>query len=120
MVEQMEMEQAAALASAAAPSAAGDDGEWAIVEVMGHRRHAGYVRDVERFGAKLLRIDIYQGDAKEPRETVFYSGSALFSLRATDEATARRISAPYSPPTPTLLSLRDDFGDDAGNEEDAT
>lgn len=27
--------------------------EWAIVEMMGHRRRAGRIEEVERFGAKM-------------------------------------------------------------------
>ncbi len=35
-----------------------DGWEWAIVEIFGHRRHAGRAREEERFGAKMLRIDV--------------------------------------------------------------
>jgi hypothetical protein len=31
---------------------------WAIVELMGHRRLAGYVREVELAGAGMLRLDV--------------------------------------------------------------
>ena len=31
---------------------------WAIVELMGHRRLAGYVRQAEQFGAAMLRLDV--------------------------------------------------------------
>lgn len=38
---------------------AGDPFEgWAILELMGHRRLAGYVREVELAGAGLLRLDV--------------------------------------------------------------
>lgn len=30
---------------------------WAIVELMGHRRLAGFVREVSMFGASMLRLD---------------------------------------------------------------
>lgn len=47
------------MAEEAPIDAAVDDGwEWAIVEVFGHRRHAGRIREEERFGAKMLRIDV--------------------------------------------------------------
>ena len=36
------------------PSVEQDGFEWAIVEVLGHRKHAGRVREEERFGAKML------------------------------------------------------------------
>lgn len=31
---------------------------WAIVELMGHRRLAGYVRQAEQFGVAMLRLDV--------------------------------------------------------------
>ena len=34
------------------PSVEQDGFEWAIVEVLGHRKHAGRVREEERFGQK--------------------------------------------------------------------
>ena len=32
--------------------------EWMLVEIMGHRTHWGRSREEERFGAKMLRIDV--------------------------------------------------------------
>jgi Protein of unknown function (DUF5131) len=34
------------------------EGEWALVEVFGHRKHYGRAREVERFGTKMLRVDV--------------------------------------------------------------
>ncbi len=31
---------------------------WAIVELMGHRRLGGYVRQAEQFGVAMLRLDV--------------------------------------------------------------
>ena len=43
----------------ATPSNAGPAPEmWAQVEIFGHRRHYGRISEVERFGAKLLRVDV--------------------------------------------------------------
>ena len=68
------------------PSVEQDGFEWAIVEVLGHRKHAGRVREEERFGAKMLRIDVpVHGDCDrewlanlllQPRRRSFRSGSA--------------------------------------------
>ncbi|TIN36796.1 MAG: hypothetical protein E5Y10_21950 [Mesorhizobium sp.] len=87
-----------------------DDGfEWAIVEIFGHRKHAGRSREEERFGAKMLRIDvptigINQAEGKpaevsgvESWTTHWYGGASLFSYTLTDEATVMRINRPYVP-----------------------
>ena len=37
---------------------------WAIVELMGHVRVAGFVTEEERFGVKLGRIDIHDGEVQ--------------------------------------------------------
>ena len=65
---------------------------WALLELMGHRKRAGYVREVELAGTKVLRIDMPCGkdEAEQDRVIVeYYSASALFALRPSDEATIR-------------------------------
>ena len=92
----------------------GEAYEWAIVEVFGHRRHAGRVREEERFGAKMLRIDVPNRGSPDEHgwSTHFYGGAAIFSFSLTDEATALRINKPYDAPSRTLLpasGAEDDF-----------
>lgn len=55
-----------------------DDGwQWAIVEIFGHRKHAGRTREEERFGAKMLRIDVpIDGDPAKGWTTIYYGGSS--------------------------------------------
>ena len=60
---------------------------WAIVELMGHRQRGGYVKDVEMFGGKLLRIDIPVDHEKTVTE--FYGCSALYALRPCTEEIVR-------------------------------
>lgn len=105
-----------------------DDGwEWAIVEIFGHRRHAGRTREEERFGAKMLRIDIpiveWSIDRDEDGssraiitgwKTHFYGGASLFSFSLTDEATAIRANAPHQAPARLTYSGLDDASEDAG------
>jgi hypothetical protein len=90
-----------------------DDGfEYAIVEIMGHRKLFGRIREEERFGAKMLRIDIpkptapptlfdaAEGKPEEPPltwVTQWYGGSSIFSMTLTDESTVMRANAPYAP-----------------------
>ena len=88
-----------------------DDGwEWAVVEIMGHRRHVGRTREVERFGAKMIRVDVPAcgNPAEHGWITHFYPGSALFSFTPTDEASALRANRPYEPPALYALSAPDD------------
>ncbi|APU92983.1 acetyltransferase [Ochrobactrum phage POI1126] len=101
-----------------------DDGfEWAVVEVFGHRRHAGRAREEERFGAKMLRIDIPslawpedQPEAKEPVitgwVTHFYGGASIFSYTLTTEQTAMQMNRPYKPASIYALPEPDLAGDD--------
>lgn len=67
---------------------------WAILELMGHRQRGGYVKDVEMFGGKMLRIDIpVNGDTTV---TEFYGGSAVYALRpCTEEIVRKHVSQSY-------------------------
>jgi hypothetical protein len=73
--------------------------EWAILEIFGHRKHAGRIREEERFGTKMLRIDIpIEGDpAVKGWRSHYYSGGSIFSLSLTDEASVLAANAPYRP-----------------------
>ena len=86
--------------STASSDAVNNDGfEWAIVEIFGHRKHAGRTREEERFGAKMLRIDVpTKGDpAAHGWTTHYYGGASIFSFSLSDEATVMRLNRPYEP-----------------------
>jgi|GEM_PF-2070789 len=80
---------------------------YAILELMGHRRLAGYVREVELAGAGVLRLDVpdseYLGGQLDPSDpahwtaTQFYAPAALYCLTPTTEAAARRVAAGADP-----------------------
>ena len=92
-------------------TAAEDDGwQWAIVEIFGHRRHAGRTREEERFGAKMLRIDIpVDGDpAAKGWTTHYYGGASIFSFSLCDEAAALKVNKPYASPSRYLAPPDDD------------
>lgn len=83
--------------------------EWAIVEVFGHRRHVGRAMEVERFGAKMLRVDVPKlgpGESEVTWSTHLYGGSSIFSYTPTDEKTvmnyAERVRA-----APAAIPYRD-------------
>lgn len=71
--------------------------DWAIVELMGHRRLAGRVQETRLGGADVLRIDVPAGDGFT---TQFYGGSALYCLTPTTESVARQIAAAGATPEP--------------------
>ena len=76
---------------------------WAILELMGHRRRAGQVSEVELASAKLLRLDIPAVDdegAAIPALTEFYGGAAIYCLTPCAEDVARRIARAIGNPHP--------------------
>ncbi len=83
------------------PSPAEEDGwEWAIVEIFGHRSHAGRTREEERFGAKMLRIDIpVKGDSvAHGWQTSYYGGASIFSFTLATEERVMAANRPYQRP----------------------
>lgn len=87
-----------------------DQFEWAVVELFGHRRHVGRTREEERFGAKMLRVDV-PNDGKPAEKgwtTHYYGGAAIFSFTLTDEATALKANKPYEPAGRYLAPPDDD------------
>ena len=65
--------------------------EWAIVEIMGHRIISGRVSEVTRFGAPFCRVEVDLPDGTIAAQE--YSGSAIFCITPSDEATVRRRQA---------------------------
>ncbi len=65
--------------------------QWAIVELFGHRRLAGRVREVELFGGKMCHIDIPQPEGR-PAFSQLYGGAAIFSVTPCSEETARSVA----------------------------
>ena len=60
--------------------------EWAIVEVMGHRRFAGLVTEQAIGGASFVRIDI--PEARDlPAFTKLFGGSSIYCITPCTEAT---------------------------------
>lgn len=62
---------------------------YAVVEIMGHRRHAGRVSEIHFAGTKLVRIEIPGPVQGSFCKTYQYSGSAIFGMHPCTEADAR-------------------------------
>ncbi len=63
---------------------------WAILELMGHRTHAGYLREEERFSVIMARIDIPQRGGTTV--TKHYGGSSIYGISWVTEEVAKRIA----------------------------
>lgn len=81
------------------------EGEYAIVEALGHRTYAGRVAEVERFGAKMLQIEpLYRDWLLDP---LYLSGAALYQFTPCTPAAAwsRRAAVEYDLPSSVAAGL---------------
>lgn len=76
--------------------------EWCIVELMGHRRLAGWVTEQNVFGATMMRIDI----PGEPTVTQFYNSTAIYAVTPTTEQTAKEVATRFRPEPVSPWELR--------------
>ena len=73
--------------------------EWAVLELMGHRKLAGLVTEHTIGGHGLIRLDIPDGP------TQFYSPSAIYCLTPVTEETARVFAKSHIPEPVTRWEL---------------
>lgn len=64
---------------------------WAIVELMGHRRLAGWATDEEVAGVTMLRIDVPEVGGHAAC-TQYYHPQAIYCLTPTTEDVARVVA----------------------------
>lgn len=69
--------------------------EWAILELMGHRRLAGKVSEAAIGGGSFIRIDMpMKGGGNS---TQFYSPGSIYCITPTTEQIARAVSLSSQP-----------------------
>ena len=61
---------------------------WVILELMGHRRLAGHLSELQVAGAGFLRLDV-PGPGDEFVATQLYAPQAVYCITPTTEAMAR-------------------------------
>jgi hypothetical protein len=71
--------------------------EWVVLELMGHRRLAGYLTEQEISGRGFLRLDIPVGPDGEPAATQLYNPGSVYAITPTTEAIARAVAAGARP-----------------------
>jgi hypothetical protein len=73
---------------------ASDFEAWAVVELMGHVKHAGRLTEEERFGAKMGRIDVPHEDTFR---TVYFTAASVYRLTVVTEDIARSVARNNQP-----------------------
>lgn len=69
-------------------------GEWAILELMGHRKLAGWLTETQIAGSGFLRIDI---PGKDSQTTQFYAPASVYCITPTSEDIARKVAEHLAP-----------------------
>jgi hypothetical protein len=70
--------------------------EHAIVELIGHRRMAGRVREVQLAGAGMLRVDVPAAGG-QPASTHFFGPGAVYGIHPVGEDVAAAVAARCRP-----------------------
>lgn len=65
---------------------------WAVVDVMGHQRYAGRLREITVAGAGFLRLDIPPTQAHAAPWSLILAPGSIHSIRPTTEDVARRVA----------------------------
>jgi hypothetical protein len=103
--------------------------QWCVLELMGHRRLAGRLREQEIAGEGFLRLDVFPGSAAEPSATQFYRPGAVYCITPTTEQMARQVALGTDPgpvkrwelPAPAAPAgsarLEDEYDDDEEDED---
>lgn len=104
--------------------------EWVILELMGHRRLAGFLTEQEIGGASFLRLDI-PGENGRQAATQLYSPQAVYCITPTTEELARAVAGENQPepvhrwelralkaPEPRIPTYEDVMDDDMDEYED--
>lgn len=89
--------------------------EWGLVEIFGHRRHYGRLVEIERFGAKLLRVDV-PTESPHVFQQHTYGGGAIFCITPMTEDAVRKRCAQERQIYDASAAARSTF--DVEDEED--
>jgi hypothetical protein len=64
---------------------------WAIVEIMGHQKYAGFVSSQALAGSSLVRVDVPETDGHAAFSKMF-GGSSIYCLTPVDELVAKSMA----------------------------
>lgn len=91
-----------------------NDGQYAIVELMGHKVVAGLVSKSEMLGKPMLRVDVPATSAY-PEFTQFYGEASIYCVTFVSEEVAR-LTAEQSKVNPVSVYVPDLISRDSHNK----
>lgn len=77
---------------------------WAILEVMGHRKLAGYLSEQVIAGASFIRLDVMQPDGT-PILTQYYNPASVYCITPTTQILASKLAVKNQPAPVTRWEL---------------
>lgn len=80
---------------------------WYIVEQMGHKKLAGFVREATIAGAGFLRVDVPASD-EQPAVTQFLRPDTIYAITPVAEELARRVARRYRPEPVHAYEVREE------------
>lgn len=69
---------------------------WAVVDLLGHVRLAGWLTEEEKFGSKLGRLEMPMPDGSTM--TRWFGGGSVYSVSAVTEDVVRALAMSNPPP----------------------
>lgn len=97
--------------------------QWAVVEIMGHRKFAGFVSEQSIGGSSFVRVDIPESETrgeKLPAFTKLFGSGSIYCISPCTEETARAFASQirsrafelYEAPRLELISTNTSSDDD--------
>lgn len=95
--------------------------EWCIVELFGHNRIAGLVREATVGGCNFIRVDVPNRDGEGWMYSKLYGNGAIYAINITSQEQVRKAvemlhPAPYTPRVPESRQI-EAVSDDEEYEE---
>lgn len=89
---------------------------YAVVEIMGHKRMAGYIREVEIAGSPFLRVDVNTASSGD-LVTQYYSPQSIYCITPATEETVKQLAHMNEPAPVNQWELPHLTSDDDEQEE---
>lgn len=68
---------------------------WAVVEVMGRQRYAGFLRPADITGMAMVWLDVPPGEDEDEPIPLLFGPSAIYCITPCTEERAREVAHPF-------------------------